>query len=77
MFRYRGVPNYCQLLDRISRDISRDVWNFTRYLKMFMHLFHDFIYFSRNLYGGNTALNGGWRVSFRNSGKQSTSLNEK
>ena len=32
---------YLQMAHKNSRDISRDIWNFSRYLR-FMYLFHDF-----------------------------------
>lgn len=31
----RGIHQYYQLTDKNSRDISSNIWNFSRYLKMF------------------------------------------
>ena len=31
----RGIFQYCHLLDKNSRDNSSNIWNFSRYLKMF------------------------------------------
>jgi hypothetical protein len=33
---------YCQLSDKNSRDILRDLRNFSQYVKSFMYLLHDF-----------------------------------
>jgi hypothetical protein len=33
---------YCQFPDKNSRDIPRDIWNFSRYFKTCIYLFHDF-----------------------------------
>jgi hypothetical protein len=56
----RRLLQYCQLPDKNSLDISRDIWNFSRYFKIFICLFHDF---SRNPWRcsaepwlGNTAI---------------------
>lgn len=36
--RARGLLRYCQL----SKKYSRDIWNSSRYFKIFMYLFHEF-----------------------------------
>jgi hypothetical protein len=40
--RARGLLRYCQLSEKYSRDISRDIWNSLRYFEIFMYLFHEF-----------------------------------
>jgi hypothetical protein len=37
-----GMPSlpHCQLPDKNSRDISWDIWSFSRHFKMFMYSFH-------------------------------------
>jgi len=33
-------PQYCQMPEKNSHDISTDVWNSSRYIRRCMHLFH-------------------------------------
>jgi hypothetical protein len=47
----RRLLQYCQLPDKNSRDISRDIWNFSQHFKIFICLFHDF---SRKLWRCST-----------------------
>jgi hypothetical protein len=37
----RWLIQYCQLPDKISSDISRDMWNFSRCFKIVIFFVHD------------------------------------
>jgi hypothetical protein len=49
----RKLLQYCQLSDKNSRDILRDLQNFSQYIKSFMYLLHDFSLYPIDVLGSS------------------------